>query len=111
MGLLENPHGVEALFPRTHSVFYDLTSEISIISKIPYWLYRAALFNIGGEHARELIFGVRLTGRGNDVVSVLSGKWGEGALVQEGAEFPGFQSRDTAAAGLAGAVGEGQPTG
>lgn len=66
---------------------------------------------MGGDHARELIFGVRLTGRGNDVVSVLSGKLREGALIQEGAEFPEFQSRDTAAAGLAGDVGEGQPTG
>lgn len=50
------------------------------------------MFNMGGDHARELIFGVRLTGRGNDVVSVLSGKLEEGALVQEGAEFLGFRA-------------------
>ena len=34
-----------------------------------------------GDQARELILGVRITGRGNYVVSVLSGKWGGGAVV------------------------------
>lgn len=31
---------------------------------------------MGSDDAREFVLGARVTGRGNDMVSVLSGKWG-----------------------------------
>lgn len=45
---------------KSHTVFYDIASEFSVISALPHWLHRPSVICVGGDYQEMEIIGGRL---------------------------------------------------